>query len=178
MKNDGLITRAELAIALGVTQEYVRHKEKLGKVKPEKRGRMNQPLYNKSAIATLQEQIPVKGLGFNRVTYGAEDAKRVFGLIRSGTPLFDIVMELGIHPDVVQSIAYDAANMSGGLFVHGPVMKIINELNLDGNFPLTSDDDLLEVLKSCVSKDCSHCGKHAKSVCKHCVPVLARKLDI
>lgn len=179
MTEDNLVTRAELAAFVGVTEEYIRRKERLGLLKPEKRGKQNQPFYNKEAAANVLRGRPgeVKWSGFNKVPYQAADAKRVFGLIRKGTSLFDIVMELEMHPDMVRTIAHDSAEMEGGLIVSGSIMRTINSLDLDGNFPLTSGEDLLDLLQGCSDKSCSHCGKHPKSICKQCAPAVTKKME-
>lgn len=168
-----LISRAELAQRLGVTEEAVRRRERIGQIRAVKRTKTNQPLYSQSIVAPLQGRTPA----FSKVEYDTEAATAVFVLLAEGKALCDIVVELKLHPNVVRSIAYDYADMEGGLVVTGAVMRVINALDLDGNFPLSEDKDLLDVLQNCVLKDCSHCGKRPKSVCKQCVPVLARKIE-
>ena len=171
----GYISRAELAIKLGISVHEIRRREAQGRIQPAKRVGKT-PLYTEEQAAIMKAD---REFARNSsIVYLASDAKRVFDLLDQDKGLVAIVQETGLHPLVVQSIAIAYAEMGGAIIVSRSNMDKINKLTLDGNFPITNDEDLLDVLVSCSETYCTNCKKRPKVICKHCAPALANKLEI
>jgi len=179
---EDLLTREELATRLGVSAAEIRRREALGQIRPSKR-RGQTPLYKENLVqrlAPLMSKVPLtkERQNYRKLyRYTAEDANRVYLMLREKKPLDQIVTELVLHPGVVQAITEEFVEMTGGIFISGPVMDRINELALDGNFPLVTDEDLLEVLTTCAESTCSQCHKRPRSICKGCVPEVADAME-
>ncbi len=183
---DGYLTREELAHRLGVSTAEIRRREALGQIAYTMRGPHNICLYPEDLAIELTSIVGVNSRNVTtqpksyRGTYNftAAEAKKVFVLLGEGMALDKIVVNLEMHPGVVQSIMHEYVIMTGSMMVKGPVMKQINELPLDGNFPLATAEDLLSVLMACASSDCIHCHKRPKAVCKHCIQTIAEKMEV
>ena len=173
--NPGFITRAELAGRLGVTVYEIRRREASGRIHPAKRVGKT-PLYTDNQAIEMQANKEFARSSY--IIYSSEDAKRVFDMLYENKDQVSILRETSLHPLVVQAIAAAYAERGGALIVRKTVMVKINALVLDGNFPITNDDDLFDVLKACAEPKCTNCGKRPRVVCKHCVAALARKLDL
>ncbi len=179
------VTREQLAERLGVTVSEIRRRESMGRLKPDKRGKGGQTLYRETVVQRMLTPIrpkTVKGAmeeaSYRKIyTYYAADAERVFPMLRDKVPLADIVIATKLHPGVVQAILEEYVIMTGSMLISGPVMAEINNLPMDGNFPLANDEELLELLKSCGMSLCTMCKRKPQSICKGCAVVLADEED-
>jgi len=190
-EREDLLTREEFANQVGLSVAEIRRRESLGRLKPAGRGKQKCALYTREQVRTLAgkglARKPTEALRkpsetlfsfYSRISYTAPDGKSVFEMLKKGHSFEDIVMLLGIHPRAVQAIAFDYALMNGGINVSGQVMDRINRMSLDANFPITSGEEIEEVLKGYAEETCSRCHKRPKNICKHCAAAVIDELDI
>lgn len=119
--------------------------------------------------------------------FTAMEAADVFEALNAGTSLLTCVTQMGLHPRKVRAIAREYEDLSGALVVTSEVMKVINELPVDGAFPITKPEALLELLRFIIAtadeaekrkKPCGMCGKRPALLCKECaLPYVKRKLQ-
>lgn len=186
--SDRLVNRQDVAARLGVTVYEIARREKAGQLRSEKRrGPHREVFYRESEIAKhlarkankenrsiLQDKTIDPRLLFS---FTPNESQLVFRLIREKTPLEQIVIEHGIHPGAIRAIVREYQEMTGAFLVNGDVMTEINQLPLDGNFPIEKSEDLLALLTEAASSDCINCHKRPKAVCKQCVVDVAETLD-
>lgn len=114
-------------------------------------------------------------LGGPKVAYGVEESKLCFPMLHAGKPLVEIVLETGLHPAIVTSIHDDYCNMIEALIVPKAVLDVINQLPLDGTFPIRDAAHILEVLETAASDlACDHCKKRRRVLCTACARGFAR----
>lgn len=178
-----LLTREEVAVALGVSVYEVRRKERAGILVPSKRVARGQCMFKADDVSFLKKEKDKVALArksqrvYSPTLYSAEEGKVVFSMLAEQKGLSQIVLETGIHPWKVKVIAEIYQDLTGCMIVTKKSMDTINSLTgLDGNFPITREEELVEVLLACDAKGCSVCGKRAKSICKACSPMVAKKI--
>jgi len=179
----GYLTREQVASSLGVTVFEIRRKEQAGILKPAKRIGRGQCLFTEDQVLWLKgekakAELARKQKVHSPGAYSTVEAQTVFSMLQENKSLGEIVLAAGIHPWKVKIIAEMFQELNGCLFVSKASMDTINSLQgLDGNFPITREEELVELLLGCDSKGCSMCGKHAKSICKGCAVPLVKKLS-
>ena len=109
--------------------------------------------------------------------YNSEDSKKVFAMLKADKPLEDIVIELCLHPGIVRAITEEYKEITGAVLVSGKVMAEINELPLDGNFPLTTGEEILDILQTCAQAVCEACKTRPGVICKRCVSAVAVAME-
>ena len=167
------LTRKEVASRLGVTVHEVRRRENVGTLKPSARDQRGWVLYSEADIANVPRTPPRKTHG---TSYTVEEAARVYALLKDGKALVDIVMEAAVHPDAVLVIADSYARLTGAMLVPANVMAQVNELPLDGEFPLTTADALLDCMRNAVEEaKCRECKKKPRTHCVGCGAQVARR---
>jgi hypothetical protein len=178
----GYLTREQVALSLGVTVFEIRRKEQAGILKPALRVGRGQCLFTEDQVLYLKGEkqkvdLARKQRAHSPGAYTAEEAKTVFTLLGEGKSMGEIVLSVGIHPWKVKVIAEMFQELTGCMYVSKKSLDTINSLKgLDGNFPITKEEELVEVLLACDSKGCSMCGRRAKSICKACSPAAAKKM--
>jgi hypothetical protein len=176
-----MITREELARRLGVSASEIRRREAVGQIKSsEQSGK--KPLFKESLVSVLSpfigkgkmQKMAEAGVDYRKMyRYSSEDSQKVFDMLKTNTPLEDIVIKLCLHPGIVRAITEEYKEITGAVLVSGKVMSEINELPLDGNFPLTSGEEILEIMRACAQAVCQSCGKRPGTVCMRCVSAVA-----
>jgi len=179
MGTAGFLTRGEVAKRLGVTVSEVRRREALGKIKPTGRSPHGWVLYSeqdligqplgkdvKKRVVRGTEKAPRPVLN---AKFTSEEALQVYRLLRHGKNLIDAVMDTGLHPEVVESIAESYSKMSGGIFLTKAQMEQIEAMPLEGTFPLQGGDELVQVIRDACSETCKACAKRARAYCKVCL---------
>lgn len=168
----GLVTRLELARHLGVSRTEIMRRESLGRLIPVDVTREGWKLYRLSDFEGAKEKPRSAGLTYTerqRGEYTAAQAKAVFEDLRDGTPLRDIVVKHTLHPAAVMAIADSWAAFDGGMFVPGPILARINQLPLEGAFPLAGPESLLAVLQAAsIERACEDCKNKPRAVCRGC----------
>jgi hypothetical protein len=144
------------------------------------RGRGKQRLYTPEQIDDCRlvlkgraqpRALPLMANPFNQFAdISAEDAQVGFRALHAKKALTDIVLEDGIHPDVVMALTHAWAKLTGGIFVPGEMLEKISLLTLNGPLPIRSDQDLYEVLViAAEDQACMICNKQKSAICKKCV---------
>lgn len=186
MASGRIISREEAAIMLDVSVHELRRRQKANQIKVIKRGTRNQVFYDYDVIETLrikrEENADPASLASNTVAMAAfstEDAVRVFGELAKGATLVQCVERLSIHPSKVKAIVFAYEELSDTVVLDSLTIRAINELPLDGTFPITKAEDALELLKECAKgSPCALCRKNARHVCKACaIPYVHRQLS-
>lgn len=172
-----MLTRAQVAQRLGISLAEVKRRERVGHIEPFAINEQGWHLYHvdqldqiRNCTATANRQKRITEL----VAYSGEEAAKVFAELDDGTSLRDCVKKFALHPAVVDAIAVAWARMEDALFVSGNVMEKINRLPLDGNYPIQSDVELLEIMEQAANEKCNRCKKNARSVCIRCAVRMPR----
>jgi hypothetical protein len=168
-----MLTRAQVAARLGISLAEVKRRERVGLITPARVNAKGWHLYsvdqleevrNCTAAASRQRRLD----GREGAPYSGEEAALVFAALDRGAPLKGCVKEFTLHPRVVEAIAEAWARLDGALFVSGRVMREVNELPLNGTFPVTSDAALLEILQEAAGDLCTRCKRKARALCRRC----------
>jgi len=111
-----------------------------------------------------------ENVGFNGVACG-----KVFESIGQGKTLVECCILHSLTDDVVHEIFRRYALASKSFFIEGKHIEAINELDLDGPFPIESGEDLLAVMMIAANPPkCEQCQKRARTYCKGCVTASIR----
>lgn len=168
-----MLTRAQVAARLGISLAEVKRRERVGLIHPATMNEKGWHLYsvdqleeirNCTSAASRQKRFD----GRDGAPYSGEEAARVFAALDRGAPLKECVTEFTLHPRIVEAIAEAWARLGGALFVSGRVMREVNELPLNGTFPVTSDTALLEILREAAADVCARCKRRARVLCRKC----------
>ena len=104
------------------------------------------------------------------VVYDQEIAAKVFARLKKGEPTVDIVIELSIHPEIVDEIAKVYQRMSKTLHLDNAHRTALEKLPLQGELPITDGDHLIRVLTQSLlaPNPCVSCGHDKARVCARC----------
>jgi len=147
------------------------------------RDKRNWTLYPYESIEAIQRYLGTRHIGRAKnsgegqptlppvVEYSVEEGMMVFERLQRGVLPTAIFLETRIHPTVIQRIAQDFINMSGGIVIPQSILDKMNILQLEGPFPISCPDDLLEVLERAArERRCRTCKKNTcSSMCTPCV---------
>jgi hypothetical protein len=176
-----LVTREELARRLGISVTEIRRREARGQIKRAESS-LKKALFKASLVVDLapfvgkgkMQAIAESKIDYRKMfRYNAEEASKVFQMLKEQKPLEEIVIDLCLHPGTVRAITEEFRDITGAVVVLGRVMEQINDLPLDGNFPLVTGEEILEILTACAASTCEHCHKRPKAICKKCVMAVA-----
>jgi hypothetical protein len=81
-----------------------------------------------------------------------------------------IVLLVGLHPTVFDSIYREYKKLSGSVLVSEEIMAEINKLSLDGDFPVKTGEELLAVMKLAAGDPkCALCKQRPpQNICNKC----------
>lgn len=172
----GLMTRQKLADRLGVHVSTVRLRESLGEIRPSAYTAKGWVLYDETVLVQWAQPskrgLPGRAAPTQHSTleYTSEDAVKVFRALNAGKDAITTVLETGVHPRVVEAAALDWARMNAGFLMTKEYLDIINKLPLEGNFPVTTPEGLIELLRGAAADvACTTCGLRTRSVCTPCM---------
>lgn len=193
----GYVTMNQLVERTGYTRTDIRRFRSRGIVQQERRNGQGWALYKESLVDVLigirtqetlqradrrkQEQVSNKlppASMSKEVPYSSMESEIVFKGLREGVSLLDICLENPcIHPAIIRAITKDYELMTGSILLRKITIDKMNQLPLEGSFPLTTESDVFEVMKIAASdtKDkCPECKKrpHASS----CLPCIKHSL--
>jgi len=178
-----LITRDETAAILGVSLQEVKRKQAVKQLRVAKRAGKNTVLYNYDEVMAMKmrrddDRAAVVG-NATAMSFTAEEAKLVCAELRIGASLLDCLEKLTIHPAKIRAILCEYEAMSGGVFLDASIVAAINELPLDGTFPVTKASDILALLSGkSGAPSCCLCKKRASQLCKACsIPYVRKQLQ-
>lgn len=178
MPKNGSIKRQETADILGVSVSEVRRLERTGKLRPKERNPQGVWLFDLEEVTEMARArrpvgpIPRKSLE----AYTPEEAGKVFTALAAGKSLVECVLECKMMPRTIEVIAADYARLTGGMFICKETMDAINVLSLEGTFPLKSERDLLDVMKTASEDTCKKCNSRSRVFCKPCAHKLAERV--
>lgn len=161
---EDLVTREEAALRLGFHVNEVRRRERLGQLRPVKRGPHNSFLYRASDVKELAGLIAAQ-----RGDYKPEHAQSVFKLLQEGKTPVDCVILTGVDPQAVEALTNQFAILNKGLHIPAETLKKINALPIDGPLPIETADDLLTFFTDHEKASCLECAKKPREFCKSCV---------
>lgn len=169
----GMLTRAQMAARCGVTVAEIKRRERVGLTVPATCNEKGWHLYSAEQVEQVRNCTTLSSkqkrlAEHESATYSGEEAAAVFVEIDSGRSLAECVKKLSLHPRVVERIAGARSQLESGVFISGETMAVINELPLDGTFPIKTSGELLDVLRACSSSRCKRCVKRAPVLCKSC----------
>jgi hypothetical protein len=108
--------------------------------------------------------------------YTGTTAQIIFMLLREGKSIADIVIEKGIHPDVVHATANKYAELSGGLFLSSDEKKLLEEFMLAPVQMKTGAEIVTLAKKNAAARiTCTQCFAHAAGYCESCVTAFVRE---
>lgn len=189
LKDDGYVTMRELASATGLARTYLIAMEKQGVFRPALLG-VGAVLYFKKdeTISRLEEQkllrpSAIRSPGMHRghgatpyLPFSGEQAAQVFDALEEGLTEVEVVVQRKIHPRIVSEAAIEYRRLKGEIILTRDRIKTINALPLDGSFPITTADEVVDLLRSCaVEMSCGQCRKRARVICEPCSLKVAKK---
>jgi hypothetical protein len=165
---------AEIATRLGVTVgcvSYWTKRLKSGEIAPDgkrtslakKPGR--RPGWSPKKVKRAVAPEPTTIEPFNQ-----REALMVFKMLKRKCSLEDIVIECNIHPKTLRLIIREYEELTGAFVIYGTTAAKINELSLDGTFPIKDGEGLYDVM--CIASEdrkCRRCQKMIQSrICPGC----------
>lgn len=115
-----------------------------------------------------------------------DNAKKVFAALRDGKKPVEIVIDLGVLPEVVRNISAQYFDFDGGLYLSRASMEKIGKLPMTGAVDLDSEEEFVATIARSLANiaGCAKCKKRPARVCGLCVangeapvtPVTATKL--
>jgi hypothetical protein len=168
-----MLTRAQVAARLGISVAEVKRRERVGLIEPAEINGKGWHLYSVDQLDAVRncttQASRQKRLGDrDAVAFSGDEAAQVFIALDRKMTLRECVTKFALHPSVVEAIARAWARLDDGLFVSGEVMRKINDLPLDGTFPITSDDALFDTMNSAAGDSCRRCKRKPRALCIRC----------
>lgn len=177
------ITREDAAAYLGLSVREVARKQAAGQLRVARRGKRGLVMYDAGEIEELKlrMQNDAEATSRNilaRSPYTAEEAAKVFEELEQGSTAIVCVKKCGVHPDKVEAIMRSYERLTSAIILDGDTVTAINQLPLDGTFPITKADDVLSLLSSMAKgTPCAICAKRPRHHCKSCaIPFVKAKL--
>jgi hypothetical protein len=169
----GYVTRHMLQQRLGLTRKQMKYLEMEGTLKADKRNSGGWSLYKIEVIQQIlnrksdgsllcrpeiMEAISDGTVSRVNVKFSPDECQQVFKMIASGMSMAQIVIETGLHSQVVKSIRRDYDYFAEMIVIPKDIIAQMNKIRLPGNFPLTSATDILELLQAAEqTRTCPEC---------------------
>lgn len=167
--------KEQIAERLGVTIHEVRRRQRAGTLPPPlKKGENKELLWSRTEIDSIALR---RERNRNAAVYTPEQAALVFEAFEKGHNDIHCVVDLKVPPAAVKALKADYADLKGCLFVTSEVLKQINDMELDGPFPLVDQDDLLIFVQQKAAEKCGECHKRHPTFCKACVQTALKKVS-
>jgi len=196
---EGFILRSQLLKATGLTEGKLKTLELQGLVKYDKKSTQGWALYNEETVAKIirlrktirKQKTKATEAGFQQARYPAacrkikasyspEQGRKAIRMLEKGLNPIQIVTELGLHPTIVYTIIRDYTLIKGGIWIPGDVMETLNKVPLEGIFPITTAEGILEL---CITASnellCKKCKvKRRPNQCKGCLGIKPEELSV
>lgn len=175
----GLLTKPAFAKRLGVGIKELNRRIRTGSLREFKKSRgalLFHPDQVEEQKLLTRTRPNAKKEHLDTVEYSGEEAAVVFRALADGKSLHDIVVGTELHPVVVEAASRAYAKLRNGLFIGGGELAEIEKLPIDGEFPVQSGLQLVDMLRaSLLDNACEECKRKARKVCLACARNLARK---
>lgn len=176
----GFYTRQMVAEKLEISVSEVRRRERMGILKPSGKNEHGWQLFSEAdvenASMTRAENARARVGDYFLPHFTAEEASTVYTLLDEGKRLVDIVKSTCLHPTVIEDIFESYKRLNGGLFITPDTLGKMNQLPLEGNFPIETEGQLLTIMmtaaEDCV---CTECKKKPRTLCKGCGVSMGRR---
>lgn len=179
--NEPLVTRVEAAEKLGVSVALIRKWQESGKLRIARRNMRGWVMFFESDILALKKGTAVTTddapapRKSTTEPYTPDEAALVFDALDEGKSLVQCVKTCKVMPAIVELLATVYERMNGGLRISKATLDTINTLSLEGTFPLKTEEELLNVLKTAAADVCKGCSTRARSLCKPCAVKFAQQ---
>jgi hypothetical protein len=173
-----MLTRVQVAKALGCSHSLVRKMEKAGKL----------PVYEVDGVhvfATRDVELlrvhRVRAKGLQGVHVEGELAAEVFALLASGVGVVEIVGRMRVHPDVVESVAAQHARMTAAVLLDASTLDQLRALlpaNEVAELRARTPAELLAQMQRAVAAAhlCRVCSDATARFCGSCAPTKPAEL--
>ncbi len=103
--------------------------------------------------------------------YTGETARVVFAMLRDGKSAADVVIEQGIHPEVVRATSIAYAEINGSLVLSADEKRAIEELMMQTAGQIKTGAELIALIRENASArvTCTQCFKSGACYCEDCV---------
>lgn len=173
-KNDGFLTRAEMAKTLGIGKTTLCAWERAGKTRPIKNAK-GHFLYPPEEVARLAGGKPIEHLPKARASVSSsakadgEIAADVFDRLDRGMHVVDIVKELRVAPEAVEALVDHWARLRGIMLVTAEDRRALSSCGVGA---VVSGAELVEHVTRCVARApaaCRSCETSIAAFCQECV---------
>lgn len=174
MSTGDTLTAKEAAAALGIAVQKVYKHQKVLKASRAPDGSM---VFDARTVSDIVEGRLDVGIGVRgHVTLAQLSSKTavlVFRALKEERPLADIVIELGVLPEVVERLARAFQRMRGAIVLDGEELKrLYQHPAYMGIAPCDSSEQLLDGLLETFGgpnpEMCVQCGQHPRVLCRAC----------
>jgi DNA-binding transcriptional MerR regulator len=168
-------TRGEICKALGIPKTTLRRWEESGKVKPTKNER-GVRLYSEADVRKLANTLKVSTLEKARAVLpepakaDGELAAKIFAALDRGVSPVKVVIDLGVHPDVVEAFHAQQTRMNRVVLVSQKTLVEISGCpGFVGSYPIETEEELLEAFQASIKDSiCPRCRRRHATVCFRC----------
>jgi hypothetical protein len=123
------------------------------------------------AVLDYQEKMsrPVPQTPAADMNFTAEQSAVIIRALVSGKTMDDLMID-GFHPRIIRGVMRERENLTGCIYLLKETVDQINQLDLEGNFPVTNAKELFNVLKiAAEERKCRRCKRRTKSqMCSKC----------
>lgn len=183
----GYLTQRMISARLGLPDQEIRRYVQRGVLKSTMLNSQGWALYKEEdveGLARFKKKEDDKKAGFRvrvprmgpataetKMVYSVDEGLSVFALLDAGTPIHQIFQKTRIHPSVIHTIAKDYELFTKSILIPREMIDKMNELSLEGNFPISSADDVLGVMRlAAEGRQCPDCQKRAHAQrCERCI---------
>jgi hypothetical protein len=160
------VTAARVIEITGCTQKELVTYRRTGVIRACGHNSKGWALYNEDSIREIwdrrrREGKPIPDPDLN---YTAEQSLAVFKLMKEGLSLADILIETGLHPRALRGVVREYELMSNTIIVMKETLDRMNELSLNGTFPLKNGEMIYDVMKiASQDQKCRSCKRRPRS---------------
>jgi len=170
-----LITGTRLMEITGISKKQFMTFCGQGLIRAAQKTRKGWALFNEKAVHAILDHQKKQGVTTNGLlapdpSYTREQALAVITRIKQGARIDDILLEVRLHPRMMRGILKEYENLSSAVIIEKTMLDQINELPLEGVFPIKDALGLYEVLRLAADESkCKQCRKRSASqMCSHC----------
>jgi hypothetical protein len=168
----GYVTRNMIKEITGLSEQGLKRLEALGIVRPVSKNETGWFLYPDTIIDKISNRGYAKTNSTNRptkVVYTNKESSAVLKLLMANKSLPEIAVETNVTLDTVLQIQKDYFSVTNQMVISKEILDKINELPVDGVFPLKDENELYNLLVELTKEPkCNKCGLKPKGLCTAC----------